>query len=79
MQPADWTIPTSHDPFALQAVHFSALTYSKVGSRVFLQTARQYHSLCMLGFWSLYNVVASLAIVRVIHSHGKLKISFAIL
>jgi len=55
----------------LLAVCFSALAYSKVGLQVFLQTASQYHSLCMLGFGDLYNAVASLAIVRV-------KISFAI-
>ena len=40
----------------------------------FLRTARQFHSLCMLGF----GFVASLAIIRVIRNHGKFKVSFAI-
>jgi len=45
------------------AVCFSAPAYSTVCSRVFLWTAWQYHSLCMLGLGFL----ASLAIIRVIH------------
>jgi len=39
-----------------------------------LGTARQYHSLCMLGL----GFVASLAIIWVIHNYGKFKISVAI-
>ena len=56
------------------AVCFLAPAYSKVHSQVFLLTARQYHSLCMLGL----GFVASLAIIWVIHNYGKFKISVAI-
>ena len=56
------------------SVCFSAPVYSMVCLRVFLWTARQYHSLCTLGL----GFVASLAIIRVIHNYGKFKISVAI-
>ena len=51
------------------AVCFSAPTYSKVGSLAFLWTARQYHSLFMLGL----GFIGSLATIRVIHHNGKSK------
>ena len=58
-----WRNPT------FSAVFFSAPAYSTVCSRVFLWTARQYHSLCMLSL----GFVASLAVIRVIHNYGKFK------
>ena len=60
-----WRNPT------FSVVCFSAPAYSMVCSRVFLWTARQHHSLCMLGL----GFAASLAIIRVIHNYGKFKIS----
>ena len=51
-----------------------SIVASKACSRVFLRTARQYHSLCMLGL----GFVASLAIILVIQNYGKFKISVAI-
>jgi len=53
---------------------FLSPTYSKVCLQVLLWTARQYHSLCVLGL----GFVASLAIIWVIHNYGKFKISVAI-
>jgi len=41
---------------------------------IFFLTARQYHSLCMLGL----GFAASLVIIWVIHNYGKFKISIAI-
>ena len=50
-------------------------TYSKVCSRVYLLTARQYHSIsaCLV-----CGIVASLAIILLVYQNGKFEISLSI-
>ena len=61
-------------PLILRGSLFLSSRVPKVCSRVSSWTARQYHSLCMLGL----GFVASLAIIWVIRNYGKFKISIAI-
>ena len=61
-------------PLILRGSLFLSSRVPKVCSRVSSWTARQYHSLCMLGL----GFVASLAIIWVIRNYGKFKISVAI-